>query len=235
MAEIIVNGPAGRIEARYHHNTAKKDAPLALILHPNPEHGGTMNNRVSFEMFQAMVARGFNVMRFNFRGVGKSQGTHDRGEGELSDAVSCLEWMQAINPNAPYAVVAGFSFGAWIGMQLLMRRPEVRGFISVAPPANTHDFLFLAPCPQSGLIIHGDKDQIVPVEAVDKLVQKLQMQKGITIDHRIVPDANHFFHDKTDILMSNIHDHMNASAFGGDMVQVSAPAIAAVAKKKKAA
>src|SRR5277367_5243733 len=84
------------------------------------------------------------------------------GTGELSDAASALDWAQTINPEARACWVAGFSFGAWIGMQLLMRRPEVEGFISIAPPANLYDFSFLAPCPSSGLIVHGDKDAVVP-------------------------------------------------------------------------
>ena len=219
MPEIIFTGPEGRLEGRYSHSKTP-NAPLALILHPNPEHGGTMNNKINYMMFQAMVQRGFSTLRFNFRGVGKSQGTFDRGEGELSDAASALDWMQDLNPNAPYVWVGGFSFGAWIGMQLLMRRPEIEGFISVAPPANIYDFSFLAPCPSSGLIIQGEKDDLVPLEPVEKLVEKLHAQKGIEIDHRTVKSANHFFHDKVDDLIAHIHDHMNAAENAGREIPV---------------
>ena len=219
MPEIIFNGPEGRLEGRYSHSKTP-NAPLALILHPNPEHGGTMNNKISYMMFQAMVARGFSTLRFNFRGVGRSQGIFDRGEGELSDAASALDWMQELNPNAPYVWVGGFSFGAWIGMQLLMRRPEIEGFISVAPPANIYDFSFLAPCPSSGLIIQGEKDDLVPLEPVEKLVEKLHAQKGIEIDHRVVKSANHFFHDKVEELISHMHDHMNHAEQGGRAVEI---------------
>lgn len=220
MPEIIFNGPEGRLEGRYSHSKTP-NAPLALILHPNPEHGGTMNNKITYMMFQAMRQRGFSVLRFNFRGVGKSQGVHDRGEGELSDAASALDWMQDLNQNAPYVWVGGFSFGAWIGMQLLMRRPEIQGFLSVAPPANLYDFSFLAPCPSSGLIIRGEKDNVVPQEPVDKMVEKLQTQKGIEIDYRTVPEANHFFHNTTaDHLMAHIHDHMNQYDLSGQNIDV---------------
>lgn len=219
MPEIIFNGPAGRLEGRYYHSKTP-NAPLALILHPSPERGGTMNNKINYMMYQAMVARGFSTLRFNFRGVGKSQGVFDRGEGELSDAAAALDWMQEINQNAPYVWVAGFSFGAWIGMQLLMRRPEIEGFISVAPPADEHDFSFLAPCPSSGLIIQGGRDDVVQKDDVSKLVEKLHMQKGIEIDHRTVEGANHFFHEKTDDLISHIHDHMNNAENAGINVPV---------------
>lgn len=219
MPEIFFSGPEGRLEGRYYHSNTP-NAPLALLLHPNPEHGGTMNNKVTYMMFQAMKRRGFSVLRFNFRGVGRSQGTFDSGEGELSDAASALDWMQDLNPNAPYVWIGGFSFGAWIGMQLLMRRPEIEGFISVAPPANLYDFSFLAPCPSSGLIIRGEKDDVVSAEPVQLLVEKLYAQKGIEIDHRRVADANHFFHNKMDDLMVHIHDHMNNAEKSGQEIPV---------------
>lgn len=169
-------------------------------------------------MFQAFAARGFSTLRFNFRGVGRSQGIFDRGEGELSDAASALDWMQDINPNAPYVWVGGFSFGAWIGMQLLMRRPEVAGFVSVAPPANTEDFSFLAPCPTSGLILQGERDDIVSTPDVAELVERIELQKGIKLDHRVIPGANHFFHGHTDVLIDHMHDHLNNVERGGEYV-----------------
>jgi alpha/beta superfamily hydrolase len=221
MPEIIFNGPAGRLEGRYSHSRIQ-NAPLAIVLHPHPEHGGTMNNKITYHLFQTFVERGFSTLRFNFRGVGRSQGEYDKGEGELSDAASALDWMQEINPNAPYTWVGGFSFGAWIGMQLLMRRPEVRGFISIAPPANIYDFSFLAPCPTSGLILQGARDEIVPEPYVEKLVGKLRTQRGISIDYRVVDGANHFFKDETEILMSHVHDHLN-KAGGGREIQTLLP------------
>jgi alpha/beta superfamily hydrolase len=220
MPEIIINGPAGRLEGRYTHSKTP-NAPLAIVLHPHPEHGGTMNNKLTYHMFQGFVQRGFSVLRFNFRGVGRSQGVYDKGEGELSDAASALDWMQDINPNAPYVWVAGFSFGAWIGMQLLMRRPEVRGFISVAPPANMYDFTFLAPCPTSGLILQGGRDEVVPEPHVEKLVQRLRAQKGIAIDYRVVDKANHFFHENVDDMIVHLHDHLNRAG-GGRPVTIPA-------------
>ena len=223
MPEIIINGPAGRLEGRYTHSKTP-NAPLAIILHPHPEHGGTMNNKVTYHLFQTFVERGFSTLRYNSRGVGRSQGMFERGEGELSDAASALDWMQEINPNAPYVWVAGFSFGAWIGMQLLMRRPEIRGFISVAPPANMFDFTFLAPCPTSGLILHGNRDNVVPEPHAEKLVQKLRAQKGIEIDYRVVDGANHFFNDHVDILTSHVHDHLNKAGCGRSVVRQIAKA-----------
>ena len=109
-------------------------APVALILHSHPQAGGTMNNKIVYDLFYIFQKRNFTTLRFNFRGVGKSQGVFDNGVGELSDAASALDWVQQIHPEAEQTWVAGVSFGAWIGMQLLMRRPEITGFVSVAPP-----------------------------------------------------------------------------------------------------
>lgn len=170
-----------------------------------------MNNKVVYSLYQSFVQRGFSCLRFNFRGVGRSQGTFSRGEGEMSDAATALDWLQANNQDAPQCWIAGFSFGAWIGMQLLMRRPEIGGFISVAPPANMYDFSFLAPCPASGLVIQGDKDDIVPPDSVQKLIDKLRQQKGVTISHEIVPGANHFFHGRMDELIGHVGGYVDTA------------------------
>lgn len=208
MPEVIFNGPEGRIEGRYHHSKTP-NAPVALFLHPHPQHGGTMNNRVVYAMYQSFVKRGFSALRFNFRGVGRSQGKFDNGQGELSDAATALDWMQAQNPNAPTCWIAGFSFGAWVAMQLMMRRPEISGFISVAPPASLYDFSFLAPCPASGMLVHGKDDDIIPIASVDKLSDKLKSQKNIEIDYRTVDRCDHFFASHLDTLMEHVEDYLD--------------------------
>ena len=120
---------------------------------------------------------------------------YDQGVGELSDAASALDYLQSMNQNSKHCWVAGFSFGAWIGMQLLMRRPEITGFISVSPPANMYDFSFLAPCPSSGLIMNGTADRVAPPKDTQILVEKLHEQRGITITHTEIEGAGHFFED----------------------------------------
>jgi alpha/beta superfamily hydrolase len=208
MPEVIFYGPAGRIEARYHHSKPP-GSPIAILLHPHPSFGGTMNNPIVHSLYYMFAQRGFSVLRFNFRGVGRSQGSFDHGQGELSDAAAALDWAQTINPEAKSCWIAGFSFGAWIGMQLLMRRPEIEGFISICPPANLYDFSFLAPCPSSGLIIHGDKDAVVPHKDVTTLVDKLKTQKGIVIEQKVVQGANHFFDGKVEALLTSISAYLD--------------------------
>lgn len=207
MPEVIFPGPDGRLEGRYHPQK-DKDAPVAIILHPHPQFGGTMNNKVVYELHYIFHRLGYSVLRFNFRGVGRSQGEFDQGIGELSDAASALDYLQSLKPDAKITFIAGFSFGAWIGMQLLMRRPEASGFISVAPPANMYDFTFLAPCPSSGLIINGDADRIAPMDDTVKLVEKLKTQKGIEITHEVIEGANHFFDNKMDEMVGTVEAYV---------------------------
>jgi alpha/beta superfamily hydrolase len=168
-----------------------------------------MNNPLVYDLFHMFHGLGCTTVRFNFRGVGRSQGSFDNGAGELSDAAAVLDWMNTLYPNPSHVWVCGISFGAWIGMQLLMRRPEIRGFISIAPPANMYDFAFLAPCPASGIIIQGEADEVVTPGAVQKLVDKLRTQRHITIAHDTIPGANHFFANELDLLMKSVDDYLD--------------------------
>ena len=214
MPEVIFPGPEGRLQGRYA-PSARPRPPVAIVLHPHPQGGGTMNNAINLALYNMFVARGFATLRFNFRGVGRSEGVFDNGVGELSDAASALDWLQAQYPETAGTWVAGFSFGAWIGMQLLMRRPEVRGFISIAPPANMYDFGFLAPCPSSGLIVAGTDDEVVTEPAVQKLVDKLKTQRHITIDYEKIGGANHFFENEMPQLMGTVESYLDRRLLSG--------------------
>jgi uncharacterized protein len=207
MPEVIFTGPAGRVEGRYTAGPLSS-SPVALILHPHPKHGGTMNNKVVYSLFQAFAKKGFSTLRFNFRGVGRSEGSYDNGEGELADAAAAMDWLQSTHPQVNSFWVAGFSFGAWIAMQLLMRRPELDGFIALSPPTNMYDFNFLAPCPVSGQVIHGEQDAVVPYQYTDTLVQKLRNQKGIAIDYHTLKGADHFYSEHLDEMIGLVNNYV---------------------------
>jgi alpha/beta superfamily hydrolase len=208
MADIFFNGPEGRIEARFH-RAEDPTAPIAIILHPHPLYGGTMNNKVVYSLYHRFLENGFSVLRFNFRGVGKSLGKYDNGVGELADAAAALDWVQLQAPDARSCWICGFSFGAWIALQLMMRRPEIQGFVAVSPPANMYDFSFLAPCPASGIFVQGAADTVVQPIAVQKLVDKLRTQKHITIHHEEIPRANHFFENEIEELMGSVDNYLD--------------------------
>jgi len=210
MPEVFFNGPAGRIEGRYTESTNPR-SPIALVLHPHPLYGGTMNNKVVYNVYTTLVDNGFTVLRINFRGVGRSLGKFDDGVGEMTDAATALDWLQLNNPLANVNMIAGFSFGAWIAMQLIMRRPEITHFLTVSPPVNKYDFSFLSPCPTPGLIMQGDLDSVVSEESVHELAQKLSKQKRIKVDYRMITGADHFFREKIDKLNEELDDYLKST------------------------
>ena len=199
IIEVFIPGPAGRIEAKYFKSN-KPTSPIAIVLQPHPQYGGTMNNKIVVELFQTFMENNFSVCRFNFRGVGKSDGEFDNGQGELADAAAALDWLEKENFDNSQCWVSGFSFGSLIAMQLLMRRPEINRFISVSPQPNVYDFSFLTPCPSSGLMVYGKKDELVPINYIKDLDKRLSLQKGIKVDFQQVNEANHFFSKSEEIL-----------------------------------
>lgn len=208
MAEVFFNGPAGRIEGKYYQSKNDK-APVALVLHPHPLYGGSMNNKVVYSVYRAFVKNEVSVLRINFRGVGRSQGEFDGGVGELTDAATALDWLQVQNPVSNNFIIAGFSFGSWIAMQLIMRRPEINNFIAVSPPVDKFDFSFLSPCPIPGLIIQGNQDSIVNEESVIQLADKLSKQKNIKVNYRSINGADHFFRNKIEELEEIVSDNID--------------------------
>ncbi len=215
MREVVFTGSAGRLEGKFCQSVVPNSAAV-LILHPHPLHGGTMNNKVVYRLFHSFVAHHCSVLRFNFRGVGNSQGQFDYGTGEMTDAAAALDWLQSRVPDASSYWVAGFSFGSWIAMQLMMRRPEISKFVAVAPPVDSFDFSFLAPCPASGLIIQGMEDEIVKEESVYKLYERLSKQRNIEIDYQMIDGANHVFDGKLkelDTILGNyLESHLSYEA-----------------------
>ena len=207
MVNILIPGHEGKIEAKYNHNMNDK-SPIVLILHPDPTRGGTMDTKIVFQLYKTFVNNGFSTIRFNFRGVGKSEGIFDDGEGELSDAASVLDLLEQYNTNSKICWIAGFSFGAWIAMQLLMRRPEINGFVCISPPANFRDFSFLSPCPSSGLIVHGDKDNIASYDSAKILTEKLQKQKKVEIIFKPIKGADHFYENYKEQFSSTVDSYI---------------------------
>ena len=205
--EIFIPGPAGRLEGRYYKNP-KFGSPVAIILQPHPQYGGTMNNRIVQLTYNIFLENGFSVIKINFRGVGRSEGIFDNGQGELSDAAAALDWVERQNLDYSQCWVSGFSFGSLICMQLIMRRPEVNNFIAISPQPNVYDFSFLAPCPTSGQIIYSEDDELVTKESIDQLDKRIKSQKGIEVMFTKIKSANHFFTGKEDILKTEIDKYI---------------------------
>ena len=207
--EIFIPGSSGRIQAKYS-KSKQLGAPVALVLSPHPQYGGTMNNKIVYETYNCFYKKKFSVIRINFRGVEKSDGIFDNGQGELSDAAAALDWIEKENPDYSQCWVSGFSFGSLICMQLIMRRPEVNRFIAISPQPNVYDFTFLAPCPISGLVIYGKNDELVPEDSILTLKKRLSIQKNIDVKFDLIQNANHFYKGKEKELTTLINRYIKS-------------------------
>jgi alpha/beta superfamily hydrolase len=185
---LFIAGPAGRLEALLERPQEREATAGAVICHPHPEHGGTMRNKVAHTLARAFVARGFAALRFNFRGVGGSDGTFDEGQGEVQDALAAVRMMkERLGDGSLW--LAGFSFGAAIAIRAAAEaRPY--GLVSVAPAVSR---VTMQPGPQPDcpwLIIQGDEDELVAVE--DTIAWVNELEPGPEL--QIFAGTEHFFH-----------------------------------------
>jgi hypothetical protein len=189
MTEVLINGSQGKLQGFYKHTENSKN--IGLILHPRKCTESSMDNNIVSSLFESFSNNNFSTLKINFRGVQKSEGEPEEdGLGELSDAATALDWLQEQNEDITSCWIGGIDFGAWIGSQLLMRRPEIIGFINIATPIKEFDFSFLSPCPASGLIIHPTKQIDIEQKNVISLVKKLSNQKIKLVYKKVNTDIN---------------------------------------------
>ncbi|MFK8039820.1 MAG: alpha/beta hydrolase [Rickettsiaceae bacterium] len=216
MSKVFLNGQVGRIEGFYSHSRA--EAPLALLLHPHPEYHSVVDSDVMNNIYDILFNHGYNTLKINFRGIGLSEGSFDCGTGEMIDAATALDWLQAHNQNSGRILVVGLSFGAWIAMQLIMRRPEINDFIAISPPVDNYDFSFLSPCPISGMFVRGSNDSVVLEESVLRVIEKLQKQSNISIEYQFVRGADHFFRGKVKKLGNIVQEYITSHSPNKDFI-----------------
>jgi uncharacterized protein len=191
---LFLEGPAGRLEAILW----KPPGPArlaALVCHPHPLFGGTMHNKVVYQAAKSLDALSVPVLRFNFRGAGLSAGAHDRGNGEQEDVRAGLDFLAAEFPGVPM-LLAGFSFGSWVGLRVGCADERVRELIGLGTPVNSSDFSYLRNCGKPKLFVHGANDEHGDVGKLERLVESLPGDNRLVV----VPDAEHFFVGKLDLL-----------------------------------
>ena len=198
---LFIPAPHGQLEAIYRPKTNSAER-IALALHPHPLHGGTMHNKVVFRAAKALTESGFEVLRFNFRGVGASTGQYDEGRGECDDARVALEFLLADQPNAREVVIAGFSFGSIVGLNVGCRDARVHRLIAIGAPARFGKLDCLFDCPKPKLFIHGSEDDIAWLEPLQEFLAKLPADSN----HRLetIAGAGHFFDDQAQELMQTV-------------------------------
>ncbi len=186
---VLLPGPAGLLEVAVDLPPAHEARRgVAVLAHPNPPEGGSMFNKVVTMAARALVESGIAAVRFNFRGVGQSEGEFDNGRGEVLDMLAVARWASAAQPDADLWL-GGFSFGAWVALQSARQLP-VRQMISIAPPVGLRDFTGVLPPPCPWLLVQGEADEIVSARAVFDWATSLDPAPTIVR----MPDTGHFFH-----------------------------------------
>jgi len=189
MVDIIISGEAGKLHAVYH-QAIEPNAPLAVVLSGNPRLNYHMNDRLSYAIFRAYMDAGFSVVRFNYRGVGDSDGALGTTSENMLDIATVVDWIQNHNENSEKFWLAGHHLGAWYVLQTLMRRPEVSGFTLVSPDPSITDFAFLSPRPNHGLLLQGAEEGEEAKAYATHLTQTLHKQAIIDLETIRIKGAN---------------------------------------------
>lgn len=190
---LFINGPAGKLEALYCEQPNAKG--IALICHPHPLYAGTMQNKVVATLQRTARDNQWSTLRFNFRGVGKSEGSYGEGIGETADAKAAFEWLQAKNPNQPI-VIMGFSFGSCVAAclagELEQQGISLKQLVMIAPPIERFDVEGKLPSHCPLLVIQPEADEVVTPQIV------YDWSNSLSIPHQLitVPECSHFFHGR---------------------------------------
>lgn len=188
----LVPGPAGAIECAID-MPAGAERGLAVICHPHPQHGGTMDNKVAQTLARVAVALGWRSVRFNFRGVGASQGAWDEGRGEIDDAMAVIA---AMRPDGQALLLAGFSFGGWVAAEAAARLPEGEKPQRLALVGPSTQKQRVPAVPAGTVVIHGEADEVVPLAAT------LDWARPQALPVIVFPGTGHFFHGQLGLLKS---------------------------------
>jgi alpha/beta superfamily hydrolase len=185
LRHVDLFSSAGRLEALY--RELQDPAGIAVVCHPHPLGGGTLHNKVVFRAARGLEAANVATLRFNFRGVGASGGTHDAGEGEQKDVQAAIDWAIKKHPGKKL-IVGGFSFGSWVASRVACELPIVDAVFLIGTPVNKYDFGYLRYCEKPMLFLHGTQDEHGDVGKLEKLVGGIRNSETM-----IVTGADHFF------------------------------------------
>jgi alpha/beta superfamily hydrolase len=206
IREFQLTGPAGRLECLSDRTEADERKPATVVLcHPHPLHGGTMRNKVVTIMERALREIGLSTVRFNYRGVGESEGDYDDGNGETDDLRAVVDWVRRVHPDDDLWL-AGFSFGAYITLRAAQELP-VRQLISIAPPVERYEFETLSPPNCPWLVVQGDEDDVVSPDAVVRWSEQLDQPPDLVM----MEGAGHFFHRRLMDLRGLIKNHVQSN------------------------
>ncbi len=194
ILHVNIPTPHGHLEGILKPEEEHTEAQYAgLVCHPHPLYGGTMHNKVVFKAAQTLQALNIPALRFNFRGVGHSTGTYDEGRGEMDDARFALEFLSRRYPGVP-VIIAGFSFGSWVGLRVGTTDDRVQAMIGLGVPARMFDGNTLQDCHKPKLFIHGTEDDQAPYPLTKSWFEEVPAPKSLVA----IQGADHFFQGRLD-------------------------------------
>ena len=188
---LFLNGPTGRLEAMLWTAPGLEPPRVAVVCHPHPLFGGTMHNKVVFQVAKTLHLHGIPVLRFNFRGAGLSEGKHDNGRGETGDVRAALDYLAKEFPAKPI-LLAGFSFGSYVGLRVGCEDSRVAELVGLGIPVNDSDLSFLTECKKPKLILQGGRDQYGARDRVEFLFARMPEPKKLVF----IESVDHFFSGK---------------------------------------
>jgi uncharacterized protein len=195
-----ITGPAGALEVLLDEPASSARA-ACVFAHPHPLYGGTMHTKAVYHAAKALARIGVSTLRFNFRGVGTSAGTHDGGPGEIEDYRAALDYLAAHRPSLPLWA-AGFSFGSWVAWSAALDDPRVSLLLGVGLPVNRFDFSPVRESAKAKFLIHGERDELVPAREIRKFYAELSEPKELVV----VDGADHLFDGKASEVGEAIED-----------------------------
>jgi alpha/beta superfamily hydrolase len=206
LEKVTIPGPAGDLEAVLEEPAARQAARFGVVCHPHPLHGGSLDNKVVHTVARVMHEFGMPTLRFNFRGVGASEGKFDNGAGETDDALAVVDWARKRWPGASWWL-AGFSFGAYVALRASERRLPER-LITIAPPVQRFQFAALRRPDCPWLLVQGDQDDVVACDAVLTWARSLTPPPELAV----MRGVGHFFHGRLHDLRATIVEHVAPEA-----------------------
>ena len=204
---VVIPGPSGALEAVASCPDGAPAAAVAVICHPHPLHGGTMQNKVVHYLARTLRELGLRTLRFNFRGVGASEGSYAHGRGEQRDLQAVLDWVQERAGDSEIWL-AGFSFGCYVAMREAAESDRIRRLITVAPPVDSFDFSVLRTPRCPWLLLQGEADEVVSAPKVLRWARSLEPSPDIVA----LPEVDHFFHRRLNVLRQVLIERLREPA-----------------------
>lgn len=203
--KVLIPSAAIQLEGLFSNQEALGFKGGVIVCHPHPQYGGNMVNPVITAAVEAASQEGFSTLRFNFRGVGESEGSYEEGIGEREDVRAVIDYFYSkLKDSNPSLILLGYSFGAWAGLPVAVQDGRIQGLVAIAPPLELYDFRFLEKCKKRKLFVAGSLDLFCPTPVLEAWFRHLEEPKSLAI----IPGADHFFFSHTGLLIESLREFL---------------------------